>query len=132
MIQWSNPREQGNVPGKLFEYLGARRPILGLGLEQGVPATIIRGRSAGFFSNDPELIAEQLLEWVRTKQRDGRISELPETACAGFERDNQFERLEACWSPQTARCLSAMTSVGQFTESAMLVCQNRINAGKHK
>ena len=34
LLQWNNPREQGNVPAKLFEYLAVRRPILGIGLAE--------------------------------------------------------------------------------------------------
>ena len=70
LLQWNDPKEQGNVPGKFFEYLGARRPILVLGLENGVPATILRERQAGFFSNDPDTIAEQLARWLKTKQEN--------------------------------------------------------------
>src|SRR3546814_20014060 len=54
LLQWNDPKEQGSVPGKFFEYLGARRPILVLGLHDGVPATILRERNAGFFSNEPK------------------------------------------------------------------------------
>ena len=94
LMQWTDPSEEGNIPGKLFEYLAARRPILGLGLETGVPASIIRDRAAGYFSNDPRAIAEQLTAWLRAKRTSGQIAPLPETVCAGFSRDEQFSKLE--------------------------------------
>ncbi len=94
LMQWNDPREQGNLPGKLFEYLGARRPILGLGLEDGVPARIIRERAAGCFSNDPAQIAAQLAAWLDTKRRLGHLPPLPPEAAAGFTRAEQFATLE--------------------------------------
>lgn len=94
LMQWKDPREQGNLPGKLFEYLGARRPILGLGLEDGVPAKIIRERAAGRLANDPALIAAQLTAWLDTKRRLGHLPPLPPEAGAGLTRAEQFGRLE--------------------------------------
>jgi hypothetical protein len=94
LMQWNNPKEQGNVPGKFFEYLGARRPILVLGLREGVPATIVRERDAGYFSNDPTEIAEQLSRWLAIKQEHGHLPAVPESARAGYARDEQFARLE--------------------------------------
>jgi hypothetical protein len=94
LMQWNDRREQGNLPGKLFEYLGARRPILGLGLEDGVPATITRERGAGLFSNDPGEIAAQLAAWLATKRRLGHLPPLPPEAAAGFTRAEQFAGLE--------------------------------------
>src|SRR3546814_9777974 len=47
LLQWNDLKEQGNVQGKFFEYLGGRRPILVLGLHDGVPATSLRERNAG-------------------------------------------------------------------------------------
>jgi hypothetical protein len=94
LMQWNDPREQGNLPGKLFEYLGARRPILGLGLEDGVPANIIRERAAGCFTNDPAQIAAQLETWLTTKRRLGHLPPLPPKVSAGFTRAEQFAKLE--------------------------------------
>ena len=94
LLQWNNPKEQGNVPGKFFEYLGARRPILVLGLREGVPATILRERQAGFFSNEPDEIAAQLVRWFEEKQDKGVLPPVPESARAGFSRDEQYARLE--------------------------------------
>src|SRR3954464_13053415 len=71
LLQWNNPREQGNVPAKLFEYFGVLRPILGIGLEDGVPARLIRERGAGFFSNDPDAIAAQLRRWLSAQDAAG-------------------------------------------------------------
>jgi glycosyltransferase involved in cell wall biosynthesis len=94
LMQWNDPKEQGNCPAKLFEYLAVLRPILGLGLENGVPATIIRDRQAGFFSNDPQEIAAQLKGWLTRKQRHGNVPFLPVAARQGMSRDTQFQALE--------------------------------------
>ena len=95
IMQWDNPRELGNVPGKLFEYLGARRPILGLGPLDGVPANIVRERQAGVYCNDPEALTGHLKNWVDAKRRDGEIPELPQSARQGFTRNEQYLGLEA-------------------------------------
>jgi glycosyltransferase involved in cell wall biosynthesis len=94
LLQWNDPKEQGNCPGKLFEYLAVRRPIIGIGLEDGVPAQFIRDRDAGVFSNDPEVIAASLRTWLAQK-KDGGVPMLPESARAGLTRDLQFEKLVA-------------------------------------
>ena len=94
LMQWNDPKEQGNVPGKFFEYLGALRPILVLGLEDGVPATIIRERNAGYFSNNPPDITEQLRRWIREKQSSGSVAGLPEQARNGYSRNEQYAKLE--------------------------------------
>lgn len=94
LMQWNDPREQGNVPGKFFEYLGVLRPILVLGLENGVPATFLRDRQAGFFSNDPAALAAQLKEWIEIKRERGYIPALREEARAGLSRSEQFAKLE--------------------------------------
>ena len=93
-MQWSDPREQGNVPGKLFEYLAARRPILALGLEDGVPANIIRERGAGYLANGPDEIAKHLVVWCRAKREAGGLATLPESVRDGFSRNEQYHGLE--------------------------------------
>lgn len=94
LMQWNDPREQGSCPGKLFEYIASLRPILVLGLEYGVPATIVRERSAGFCANDPAAISAQLRIWLDQKRRLGRIPPLPPATRDGLSRTIHFERLE--------------------------------------
>lgn len=94
LLQWNDPKEQGNVPGKFFEYLGARRPILVLGLHNGVPATIVKERGAGCFANDPDEIAGLLIRWLEIKQAEGLLPPVPESGRAGFARDEQYAHLE--------------------------------------
>jgi len=94
MLQWDNPSEAGNLPGKLFEYLGARRPILALGYDGGEMARIIRERGAGLFSNDPGEMARQLKAWLAVKRETDRIPELLKTAGDGFSRNEQSGKLQ--------------------------------------
>lgn len=95
ILQWNNIKEQGNVPAKIFEYFAARRPILGIGLEEGVPALLIRERYAGTFSNDPTVIAEALRSWISEKAQHGAPLDLPEKASAGLMRTEQYAKLDA-------------------------------------
>lgn len=95
LMQWDDPREQGNVPGKFAEYLGARRPILVLGYDQGVPASFVRERGAGAASTDPEVLARQLADWLEIKGRQAHLAPLSDTAIAGYSRVEQSAKLAA-------------------------------------
>jgi glycosyltransferase involved in cell wall biosynthesis len=93
LMQWNDPRDEGHIPAKLFEYLGSRRPILLLGLEGGVPDTILRERGAGQLCNSPEALAEQLRSWLAIKAANGAIPDVDPSARAGFSRREQYEKL---------------------------------------
>jgi glycosyltransferase involved in cell wall biosynthesis len=93
LLMWNNPGERGVYTGKVFEYLGVRRPILMLGFARGVAADLIRSRSAGVIANDPDEIALAVGEWLATKRATGSIPNLPENVSAGLTRQEQSERL---------------------------------------
>lgn len=94
LMQWNDPREKGNVPGKLFEYIGARRPVLGLGLESGVPARLLAERGAGRVTNDPAEIARLIEGWIEEKRAKGAIPLIPAEARDGLSRADQYAGLE--------------------------------------
>ena len=79
--------------GKLFEYLGARPPILMLGYPGGVAADLIRSREAGVVANNPEEIATAVGNWLRLKETTGVVPRLPEDVSRGLTRQEQSERL---------------------------------------
>jgi hypothetical protein len=93
LLQWSDKRDEGNIPGKIFEYLYARRPILFIGYEHGIAARLIRERRGGLVSNTPELIRDQLKTWIEDKQA-GRLKALDPSVSRGLSRDDQFRNLE--------------------------------------
>jgi glycosyltransferase involved in cell wall biosynthesis len=91
-LQWCDPKEEGTIAGKIFDYLGARRPILGIALEDSVVAKILHERSAGLATNDPAKIAEQVSTWLQAK-RAGGVQPLPASASAGLDRATQFKKM---------------------------------------
>jgi hypothetical protein len=107
-MQWSDPREQGNVPGKLFEYLGARRPTLLIGLAGGVPDRLIQERAAGHLARDPEQVRALLEAWIDRKAQEGGIPPLPAEASAGLSRDEQFAQLPAYLASVTRGTAAAL------------------------
>lgn len=94
LLQWSDPRDAGTLPGKLFEYLAARRPILATGWPGGAAAHLIRDRGAGLLANDPDAIAAWLRDKLSEKQHLGRVSDLPVSARIGLSRAEQFAHVE--------------------------------------
>lgn len=94
LLLWSDPTERGVYTGKLFEYLGARRPVLAVGGVDTVAADLVRGRRAGAALDDPAEIAAKLDEWIRLKETAGALPPLPAEVGAGLSREEQTRRLE--------------------------------------
>ena len=94
LLRWNDPSEAGVVPGKVFEYAGARRPILSLGYPEGAVPEIIKSRGLGLVSEDPAVIARALEKWLDEKSRTGRVEPLPLQARDGLSRTDQFRKLE--------------------------------------
>ena len=96
LCRWDDPRDDGTIPGKLFEYIGARRPVLCIGSETGEAVDIVRTAQVGFVSNDPAAIAGQLLRWLEEKRAaGGRVPDLPEEGTAAYRAAGQFVRIDS-------------------------------------
>jgi glycosyltransferase involved in cell wall biosynthesis len=93
LLLLQSPDDPGNVPAKFFEYLAARRPILGLGLEEGIPAQIINERGAGLYVSDTDILESKLKEWVRAKKTSGSIPAITGDVLSGLSREEQFDKL---------------------------------------
>jgi glycosyltransferase involved in cell wall biosynthesis len=93
LLPGQSPAWKGVYTGKLFEYLGARRPILCIGNTNGVAANLIRERKAGVVLNEPEQISLQLQQWVKEKNENGEIPFLPSDVGKGFTRKEQTQKL---------------------------------------
>jgi hypothetical protein len=73
-LGWNDPRERGAYSGKIFEYLGARRPILGVGLKGDVVDELLKETVAGVMVNDVNEIKGLLRQWMEEFKRSGEIS----------------------------------------------------------
>jgi hypothetical protein len=104
LCRWANPRDDGIIPGKVFEYIGARRPILAVGSTTGEAAAIIRGGDFGLVSNSPMEIAEQLRRWIAEKfASGGRLPDLPVAPTEAFLRETQFQKIDPLLDRLAAR-----------------------------
>lgn len=93
LLLWNDPREHGVFTGKLFEYLGARRPILAIAHPDNVAAELILSRKAGVVLSDSDRIAEQLKEWINHKHQTGMIPFNPKEVTEGLSRELQAKVL---------------------------------------
>jgi len=67
------PEYRKVLPGKIFEYLAARRPVLGTGQEDGAAATLLKESGAGcmYDWDRMEPVSEFIdREWIRWKSGD--------------------------------------------------------------
>jgi glycosyltransferase involved in cell wall biosynthesis len=93
LILWDDPSQKGVYTGKLFEYIGAQRPILAVGSNDSAAANLIQERKLGVVLNDPGKIAEQLKMWIEQKKEDGIPDNMIEMT-ADLSRYEQTVRLD--------------------------------------
>lgn len=94
LLQWNDPRDAGTVPGKLFEYIATRRPVIATGYSKGVTAQIVRSRDLGVFSNEPKVIANTLARLLAKKKAVGIVPALPEAVRNNATCDAQFAAID--------------------------------------
>lgn len=94
LLLWNDPSERGVYPAKVFEYIGARRPILAVGQKQDAAAELVGKLNAGEVSNDPSEIAMFLERWIQQKRLLGEIPRLSKETGAGLTREEQTRILE--------------------------------------
>jgi glycosyltransferase involved in cell wall biosynthesis len=93
LLLWNDSSQKGIYTGKLFEYLGARRPILAIGNGNDVAAKLINSFQRGKVCTTANDIARQLHEWSKIKT-ETTITRLPAIIREGFTRKEQAVQLE--------------------------------------
>ena len=82
LVQWSSDLTATEVPGKLYEYLAYRKPVIALGTApDGEAAAIIRGTGGGRVVNSVEECREAL-----TDALEGRLSGPEESLLAAYSQ----------------------------------------------
>ena len=72
-LGWNDPRE-GFLTAKLFEYLGAGRPILGVGPPGGTVSELIAECGQEVLSSDPGAISDRLDRWIDEFLQTGTLA----------------------------------------------------------
>jgi glycosyltransferase involved in cell wall biosynthesis len=94
LLLWDDPRERGTITGKVFEYIGAGRPILAIGCSDGIASTLVRDRNLGKSATSPDAIADALNKWIDEIDATGVVSAPSVASRAGLSRQEQFAAYE--------------------------------------
>jgi len=70
---WTDLRETGQHTGKVFEYLGAKRPILAIGGSRGVVTELLGRTSTGVHAQSKEELKNTLLGWYDEYRQTGLV-----------------------------------------------------------
>jgi glycosyltransferase involved in cell wall biosynthesis len=89
LLLWNDTREKGSFTGKVFEYLGARRPILVIGPSNNVASRLIVERGVGVVETRPTALASLLSDWICAKKNGQLIPGCSSEATVGFSREDQ-------------------------------------------
>lgn len=74
LLNWDDPSETGVYTGKVFEYLGARRPVLAIGGPPGVVAALLEETKAGAHVGSETPLRAFLIEAYEEFHRVGCVS----------------------------------------------------------
>lgn len=73
LLAWDNPQEKGVIPGKVFEYLAAKRPILFIGNSEGLVKKLIESTNAGITASNTKDIKDTILRFYNEFKSKGEV-----------------------------------------------------------
>lgn len=96
LLLLTQPGEKGVLTGKIFDYLGAGRPILAVPEDKDEITELLRETGAGVSLTKVEDIASQLAEWYTAWSKGQPLQRVcDETAVARYSRREQTKALAA-------------------------------------
>lgn len=73
LLMWDNPNEVGIIPGKVFEYLAAKRPILSFGPQNSLIKELIEFTNSGSYVSNYLSIKEAIKRYYHEFKLNGEI-----------------------------------------------------------
>jgi hypothetical protein len=73
-MSWNDPRSTGTLSGKLYEYIGAGKPILALTFKDGEVYKLLQETGCGVIVNDVSEIKSVLMKWLKEFKDEGKIT----------------------------------------------------------
>ena len=73
LLKNNDPSEKGWHGGKIFEYLGAGRPVLAVGTNPDVVNELLSESGSGLVLDTPDTIKSRILQWYKEFKQSGTI-----------------------------------------------------------
>ncbi len=73
LLSWTNPKDTGLHTGKLFEYLGARRPIIAIGGNRGAMTQVLDETNAGTHLSSEQEVGDFLVNAYQEFKLGGAV-----------------------------------------------------------
>ena len=73
LLLWNDKREEGVYTGKIFEYFGAKRPILAIGGASSIVKDLLAGTNAGKFAQNREQVENILTQHYQEFITSGEV-----------------------------------------------------------
>ena len=73
LLLWPNKDEEGFCPGKVYEYVGARRPIVAIGASEHVVKDLLKTTNAGRYTWEPNMLEDVILEYYKEYIKFGEV-----------------------------------------------------------
>jgi glycosyltransferase involved in cell wall biosynthesis len=104
VFQWRSDAGRGNPPLKVYDYLGARRPMLVVGSGDHVLRPLLEETGAGAIARSPSDIARILTDWYAEYRATGQLRwRGRDDVVARYTRRAQTEKLAAVFDAVIAR-----------------------------
>ena len=73
LISWDNPKEEIFIPGKVYEYMALKRPIISIGYKKGSLKDLIDKTGIGIHTPNIDTLKERLIEYYNEFISNGKL-----------------------------------------------------------